>query len=178
MADGSTPGGVEPTLIQVACHSGLRISVTTAATGQCEVRGNDRRCIHRRVYISEARWDARYFTLQPFSLMPPVAAPDLSSRPGPRARITLVRPGEATVILKCPGRRYHSVERVADSMFFGVSTWTFRFLNFLLAVSWLFPRIVTGRMYRTSCFKKQRFCIIMQHAILLSGRVESVPGNE
>ena len=83
-------------------------------------------------------------TLQPFSLMPPVAAPDLSSRPGPRARFTLVRPGEATVILKCPGRRYHSVERVADSMFFGVSTWTFRFLNFLLAVSWLFPRIVTG----------------------------------
>ena len=106
------------------------------------------------------------FTLQPFSLMPPVAAPDLSSRPGPRARFTLVRPGEATVILKCPGRRYHSVERVADSMFFGVSTWTFRFLNFSLASS-------PGAMYRTSCFKKQRFWIIMQHAILLSGRVDS-----
>ena len=89
-------------------------------------------------------WTLGIFTPQPFSLMPPVAAPDLSSRPGPRARFTLVRPGEATVILKCPGRRYHSVERVADSMFFGVSTWTFRFLNFLLAVSWLFPRIVTG----------------------------------
>ena len=112
--------------------------------GQCEVRGvpGD---VHIDEFISpKPVWTLGIFTLQPFSLMPPVAAPDLSSRPGPRARFTLVRPGEATVILKCPGRRYHSVERVADSMFFGVSTWTFRFLNFLLAVSWLFPRIVAG----------------------------------
>ena len=61
MADGSTRGGVGSTLIQLACHSGLRIPITTAATGQCEVRGVTRRCIHRRIYIFEARWDARYY---------------------------------------------------------------------------------------------------------------------
>ena len=140
MADGSTRGGVGSTLIQLACHSGLRIPLTAVA-------GNAKFVVYQAMYTRRVynvnpfgRW---YFTLAG-SLMPPVAAPDLSSRPGPRARFTLVRPGEATVILKCPGRRYHSVERVADSMFFGVSTWTFRFLNFLLAVSWLFPRIVTG----------------------------------
>ena len=114
--------------------------------GQCEVRG-----VPGDVYIDEfispkPVGTLGIFTLQPFSLMPPVAAPDLSSRPGPRARFTLVRPGEATVILKCPGRRYHSVERPTQSFRrfndLCIYRWAFRFFNFLLAVSWLFPRIV------------------------------------
>ena len=36
MADGSTRGGVWSTLIQLACHSGLRIPITTAVAGNAK----------------------------------------------------------------------------------------------------------------------------------------------
>ena len=60
MADGSTRGGVGSTLIQLACHSGLRIPITTAVAGNAKFVVYQAMCADEFI-ISEARWDARYF---------------------------------------------------------------------------------------------------------------------
>ena len=96
-------GGVYPNPIGLPQRPS--VPITTAVGGQCEVRGVPMHAIDEFI-CPKPVGTLGIFTLQPFSLMRSVAAPDLSSRPGPRARFTPVRPGEATVILKCPGRRY------------------------------------------------------------------------